>query len=227
MTEQLDRPLTTAPRGGSFTDVFSRALHGRPCSVVGLDDAPGMLPVGTWSRDADGADRAILALCSSPTLDIGCGPGRMAAALTEADILALGIDVVPAAVDQAVERGAPALQRDVFGSVPGEGTWATALLADGNVGIGGDPVLLLKRVAQLLAPTGRIVVEVAPPGVAAKTVWATLECDGLASSPFRWAVLGVDDIHETAAAADLEVTKVRCHGGRWVVVLEHEGRPLP
>ena len=36
-------------------------------------------------------------------------------------------------------RGATVLQRDIFGPLPGEGRWGTALLFDGNVGIGGDP----------------------------------------------------------------------------------------
>ena len=54
--------------------------------------------------------------------------------------------------------------RDVFGPLPGEGRWDTALLADGNIGIGGDPVALLARVRELLAPEGRVVVDLAAPG---------------------------------------------------------------
>ena len=79
--------------------------------------------------------------------------------------MALGIDVVHEAVGQTRARGAAALRRDIFGAVPGEGRWQTALLADGNVGIGGDPVALLRRLRRLLLPGGRVVVEVAPPGV--------------------------------------------------------------
>ena len=37
---------------------------------------------------------------------------------------------------------------------PGEGRWDTVLFIDGNVGIGGDPIALLRRVRQLLAPAG-------------------------------------------------------------------------
>ena len=46
--------------------------------------------------------------------------------------------------------------------MPGAGRYAGALLLDGNIGIGGDPVALLRRVARLLAPGGAVVVEVEP-----------------------------------------------------------------
>ena len=59
-----------------------------------------------------------------------------------------------------------AMVADVFDDVPREGRWGTALLADGNVGISGDPVHLLRRVRQLLQPGGRAVVEVSGPGTA-------------------------------------------------------------
>ena len=110
--------------------------------------------------------------------------------------------------------------RDVFDDLPGEGRWRTALLADGNVGIGGDPVQLLRRVRELLDPRGRTVVEVAEPGVPQKTVWATLECAGATSRPFRWSVVGVDDIAAVADEAGLAVTSTTRHGDRWCAVLE-------
>ena len=62
------------------------------------------------------------------------------------------------------DRGGAALRRDVFDTLPGEGRWETALLADGNVGIGGDPVALLRRLREVLDPRGRVVAEVAAPG---------------------------------------------------------------
>ena len=41
-------------------------------------------------------------------------------------------------------RGVTFLERSVFDRVPGAGRWRTALLLDGNIGIGGDPVALLR-----------------------------------------------------------------------------------
>ena len=207
----------------SFTTVFSAALQGQACHVVGLGEHPEALPVGRWSHDADSSDHAMLALCQGPTLDIGCGPGRMSAALAARGHQVLGIDVVHEAVGQTLRRGVSAVRVDVFDDLPGEGTWHTALLADGNVGIGGDPVTLMRRVRQLLGPRGRAVVEVAGPGVPAVSAWATLESGDLRSRPFRWAVLGVDDLPLVARRAGFARPRVHTlpavGGERWVAVL--------
>lgn len=208
------------PEDVSFTSVFTHALRGRPCTVIGLGDRPDHLPVGDWVRDADPDDLAMLAHCDGPTLDIGCGPGRMAAALAMQGRVVLGIDVVHEAVGQTRRRGVPALHRDVFSHLPGEGRWETALLADGNVGIGGDPVRLLSRTRELIDPRGRIVVEIAEPGTELRSIWAVLECDGARSRPFRWAVLGCDHVEQVAAQASLQVSDIHLVGRRWCAVLE-------
>jgi SAM-dependent methyltransferase len=219
VTDQMNR-AEVEPVSKPFSTVFAYALQGHPCAVIGLDDAPMMMPMDSWTRPADQYDHAILDLCAGPTLDVGCGPGRMTAALVQRGSVALGIDVVPEAVGQTVGRGGEALQLDVFDTVPDEGRWSTALLADGNVGIGGDPVSLLARVGEVIDPHGRIVVEVAAPGVPAKTAWATIEAGGARSSRFRWAVVGVDDIGALAVQAGLRLVELACHGGRWVAVLQ-------
>ncbi|WP_139984055.1 class I SAM-dependent methyltransferase [Nocardioides litoris] len=218
MTDQLNRPDEM-----SFSEVFSDALRGHPCQVLGLDAEPSVLPVEDWTRPAEGHDHALLDLCRGATLDIGCGPGRMTAALVQRGLPALGIDVVPEAVSQTVERGATAMRRDVFDRLPREGRWSTVLLADGNVGIGGDPVQLLRRVRELMTARGRAVVEVAPPGVPATVSWAALECRGVRSRPFRWAVLGVDDVDRVAREAGLRVAGTTQHGSRWVSLLVPRG----
>lgn len=204
----------------SFTTVFSHALRGEACHVVGLGPEPRHLPMADWTRVADAHDLSLIAQCAGSTLDIGCGPGRLSAALAENGHVVLGIDVVHEAVGQTRQRGVAALRRDVFDRLPGEGRWRSALLADGNVGIGGDPEALLRRVRQLLEPHGRVVVEVAGPGTPFSTHWAALESAGTRSRPFRWSVVGVDDIGEIAAAVGLVVTGTHRHGEeRWSVVL--------
>lgn len=204
----------------SFSAVFAQALRGEPCRVVGLGDDTARLPVGEWTRTADEADHTMLGLCVGATLDIGCGPGRLTAALAELGHVVLGIDVVGEAVEQTRDRGAAALHRDVFGDIPGEGRWRTVLLADGNVGIGGDPVRLLGRARQLLDPRGRMVVELAPPGTPSLTSWVSIEVAGTRSRPFRWSVVGVDAVRPLAAEIGLSVTAVRDHAKRWFAVLE-------
>ena len=50
------------------------------------------VPVDTWRGPLLPADESVLARCTGPTLDVGCGPGRMAAALRARGVHALGID---------------------------------------------------------------------------------------------------------------------------------------
>ncbi len=217
--------MSTRHDGVPFTEVFSRALQGLPCHVLDLGSEgpvgpPRLLPVADWTRRADAHDDTLLGLCEGPTLDIGCGPGRLAERLVVLGHVALGIDVVPEAVAQTVRRGAAALHRNVFDALPGEGRWATALLADGNIGIGGDPVALLHRVRELLDPRGRVVVELVPPGTGITRTRAVIACDGRRSRPFEWAVVGVDAADEVAHQAGLRVRETHTAGERWFVVLE-------
>ncbi|MGB3185841.1 MAG: methyltransferase domain-containing protein [Ornithinimicrobium sp.] len=205
----------------SFSDIFAQALQGSPVKVVGIEEHPYDLPVDDWTRHADEADHALLDLCVASTVDIGCGPGRLSSALALRGHVVLGVDIVAEAVDQARSRGASAERRDVFKPMPDEGRWESALLADGNIGIGGNPVALLARAGELILPTGRVVVELRAPGIEAKISWVTLESGDSTSKPFRWAVVGVDDIERIAAEAGLVVKSLGQVGLRWAVVLEH------
>src|SRR4051812_28542855 len=73
-----------------------------------------------WRQPRPGDD-TVVKRCSGPTLDVGCGPGRMAHAIAASGVPALGIDISDRAVAEARARGAPALHRDVFGNLPGAG----------------------------------------------------------------------------------------------------------
>jgi SAM-dependent methyltransferase len=168
-----------------------------------------------WHADPDHREQQLLAALTPPVLDVGCGPGRVVAALGRRGIPALGVDPAPAAVALARRRGATVLQRSVFDRLPGEGRWATVVLLDGNVGIGGDAVRLLSRCAALIAPAGTIVVEVEPPGRGWRTGRVRLEHDGERSPWFTWAVVGADAIAEVAGEAGLELVRVERSGGRW------------
>ncbi|TIC85748.1 class I SAM-dependent methyltransferase [Nocardioides sp. GY 10127] len=182
--------------------------------------AAAVLPVDSWSGEARPEDEGLLAACSGATIDLGCGPGRLAAALHRRGHRTLGVDVVEECVARTRARGVHAVHCSLFDPVPEEGRWSTALLADGNVGIGGDPVALLRRAAQVLAPGGRVVAELAGPGVPFSAGWMSIEVDGARCRPFRWAVVGVDDVHRLADLAGLAVRTVEPFGSRWLAVLD-------
>ena len=200
--------------------VFASALRGHACLILDEDGASGLLPTEVWLRDADDADEGLLDLCHGPTVDIGCGPGRMAEALARRGVPVLGIDVVPEAVRLSLGRGVATLRRDVFDAVPGEGRWETALLADGNIGIGGDPVVLLERVRDLIAPTGSVVVELAPPGTGVQIRHVRLETEVGRSAPFPWTLVGTDAIAAVAGAARMRLVSRHRFGDRFCAVLE-------
>jgi hypothetical protein len=178
-----------------------------------------------WRRLRPG-DASLIDRCSGPTLDVGSGPGRLAVALAERGVPTLGINVAPHAVRIARSAGSLTLMRDVFGRVPGTGRWMIVLLADGTIGIGGDPTALLQRVAELLAPLGRALVEVQPPGRELRRERVRLRhCRGheyQAGDWFPWAQVGADQLSGIAGEAGLPVAETWSSGGRWFATLGKE-----
>ncbi|WP_406114437.1 class I SAM-dependent methyltransferase [Streptomyces sp. NBC_01014] len=148
------------------------------------------LDVERWCGAPDSADVTVLARCRGSVLDIGCGPGRLVAALAALGTTTLGIDVSQAAVDRTVQEGGAALCRSVFAPLPGEGRWRTALLMDGNVGIGGDPAALLVRVAELTGPNGMLIVEAAGHDIDERVDVRVDDGRGARGAAFPWARAG-------------------------------------
>ncbi|WP_328323905.1 MULTISPECIES: class I SAM-dependent methyltransferase [unclassified Streptomyces] len=174
------------------------------------------LDVERWCAGADRADMSVLARCEGTVLDIGCGPGRLVAALAGLGHRALGVDVSREAVARTARAGAPALCRSVFDRLPGEGRWGTALLIDGNIGIGGDPRALLGRAAQLVAPRGLLLAEAAPVDVDECVCVRVDDGRGGAGSDFPWARVGVRALLGHARATGWSAA------GQW----QEEGRPF-
>lgn len=212
--ERLFRTVhTLATRDPVSTDVvFRRGAAGLPCWVADSNGGRQQLPVGRWlggsaaSSDDLRADRAILASCLGPTLDLGCGPGRLTSALAGRGQAALGVDVSATAVAMTLRRGGSAVRRSLFDSLPGTGHWSRILLVDGNIGIGGDPVRILRRASELLDQHGVIIAEVSPPnpsGVLRQHLrWET---DTHAGHWFEWARVSVVAAPSLATAAGLRV----------------------
>ncbi len=173
-----------------------------------------------WLDQPAPEEQTVLDLAYGPVLDVGCGPGRHVMALASRGVMALGIDITPSAVRLARRRGALVLERSVFEHVPGKGRWGSALLLDGNVGIGGDARALLTRVASLLRPGGRVLAELDDPSAPRHQATVRLEHRGRPGPWFLWAWLSVDRLSEVAGPAGLTVADVWSAGGRWFACLE-------
>jgi len=177
-----------------------------------------------WTGSLTALEETLLHRVPAPVLDVGCGPGRHTAALAAAGIPALGIDIASRAVSAARGRGVTVLRRSVFARLPGAGRWGGVLLLDGNLGIGGRPVPLLCRIAQLLRPDGRLLVEVAPPGTGPGCRTVCLEVDGQRGPWFRWTRVGIDRLGGLALPAGLVVLDRWSDGDRWYGTLRREAR---
>ncbi|MEV4619000.1 class I SAM-dependent methyltransferase [Asanoa sp. NPDC049573] len=210
---------TLAPPAGTG---FATALRGEAPGghwLVHGDGHRARLPVARWHGEIEPAAAAVVARCTGPTIDLGCGPGRITRALGRAGISALGIDACAEAVAATRSRGAVAIHQDLFDPLPAEGRWAHAVLLDGNIGIGGDPVALLRRCRSLLAPAGTVLVELDGPGAGCWRGHARVAGPRRLGPVFPWARLGIDEAARVAARAGFAVRAVVEHTGRWFAEL--------
>jgi len=198
-------------------DVYGMALANPERGLVVRSEDGEQRPaaVRRWLGPVSGVDERVLARAAGPVLDVGCGPGRHVHALAMRGVLALGVDISPEAVRLARRRGATVIEQSIFARIPGAGTWRSALLLDGNVGIGAQPVALLGRLASLLTPGGEVLVELAPPGSGVRRVRVRLEQGDSTSTPFDWAFVGFDALREPAEAAGFQIVERWRDGGRW------------
>lgn len=191
-----------------------------PTVLRSSDGTTMALALDRWQRPPTDEERAVLDRAVAPVLDVGCGPGRHTLELASRGVMALGVDASPVAVRMARRTGAPVLERSIFGHVPGAGRWRTALLLDGNIGIGGDAVALLRRVAALLGPAGRVLVEVEAPGVSSRVIRARLERGAERGPWFAWALAGADGIDAVGRLGGFARSEVWTGGGRWFAQLD-------
>jgi len=166
------------------------------------------VPAHRWLEPVTPTDRRLLRQVHGPVIDIGCGPGRHVLELAQAGVVSLGIDISPPAVARARRDGAPVLHRSVFDHVPGSGRWRTALLLDGNLGIGGAPDVLLRRVAELLRHDGRVLVELDPPGATQPAQTVRFELDGQAGPWFQWSSTRPEDLAAVTSAAGFRIRRL-------------------
>jgi SAM-dependent methyltransferase len=199
-------PYARALRSGSSPVLYlQKLLHGAT-HHSDQESSTAEMDFARWNAAADVIDLRLLASVLGPVLDVGCGPGRMVKAALDLGLEVLGIDVSPTAVELAIDNGLPVFEGSVFDRLPREGAWQTVLLVDGNVGIGGNVRALLARCADLLSPTGEIVVELHPDDDRDRTYTGRLvDLHGATSATFPWAEMGLGPITVLAEELGLEV----------------------
>lgn len=202
-------------------DPYSRALangHG-PLYLRRSDGWMLPLEVERWCGATDTADESVLERSVGDTLDAGCGPGRMVLTLTARGHRALGVDTNPVAVSRVVEAGGWAVRASVFDPLPEEGRWHTALLIDGNIGIGGTPAALLARMRELVSPRGLLIVETAERDVHECVTVQVTDGWGKPGAPFTWARLGLPALRAYAEGAGWRWSDSWQVRGRWFAAL--------
>ncbi len=206
-------------------ELYDAGVRGeRSLRLLTSDGRTHALDLARWSCPADATDLALLERCEGVTLDVGCGPGRMAAALAAQGRPVLGVDVAGSAVDRTAAAGALALRRSVFDPLPGEGRWDTVLLADGNLGIGADPLALLQRVRALLRPGGLLLIEPERTDVDDRVELRLASADGaVVSESFGWARVGARAATQQACALGYRLEDRWSRGGRTFLALRAVG----
>ncbi len=203
--------LLAAPQGAG-------ALH-----AVGDDGSRRPLPIGRWLGTPDAAEETVLERAVGPVLDIGCGVGRHVVALRARGVRAVGVEISPVAVAIARERGAEVIEASAF-EHPTTSEWRTILLLDGNIGIGGDAVGLLRRCNALLAPGGAVLVELEPPATAPRAQRVRLEGARSSSHWIPWHFVDFEDIDRLAGAAGFGGIERWQADGRWFAHLRRSVR---
>ncbi len=175
---------------------------------------------GRWLGPAAAADERLLDRVIPPVIDVGCGPGRHVLALSRRGVSAVGLDLTPFVVRLARSRGARVISGSIFETLPGEGIWGTALLLDGNIGIGGDPEALLRRLATLVRPGGRLLVEL-DPTAGATAIDRVRMTFGTSTGPwFKWPAVGAASIDSLARNVGLHVAETWFEGQRWFAQID-------
>ena len=121
-------------------------------------------------------------------------------------------------------RGGTAIRRDLFAPLPAEGSWEQILLTDGNIGIGGNPVRILRRAARPPRARRHRHRRDRSRGNCVLLRTAALETERHLGHWFPWSRMGADALDVIAHAAGFMVTHVVDIHDRMIAVLRGADR---
>jgi SAM-dependent methyltransferase len=163
-----------------------------------------------WRRGLSPVDLWLDSQCRGRVLEVGCGPGRLISAVGP---LGLGVDSSPLAVAEVHARGGRAVCQSIFEPLPDESRYGTLIVADGSVGIGGDPIRLFVRLGQLLSPSGTAWVEFEEPNTTTRIDRIRIRSPrGDTSAWFDWSVISISDLWLVELAGLRAGPPISCDG---------------
>ncbi len=200
-----------------------RADDGRRTSLVSTHGAVLAVPVERWFGEPSPADPRTLRLAVGPVLDIGCGPGATCSRSRRPTCRSL-VSTSPTHSCGGPRRdGASVIRRSVFDDVPGAGEWMTCLLLDGNIGIGDDPVALLRRTREVYAPAVAYSLRQSRPAASPRRDDVHVQLDARRGPRFAWGSVSIDRLRTVAAAVGMPVVRCWSADGRWFAWLDRDG----
>ena len=111
---------------------------------------------------------AVMSRTPKTVLDIGCGEGWLARALSERGVRAIGVDVVPALIDQANRAGGGEFRVASYEAIAAGELNVTVDVAIANFSLIGDESVanLLERAPSLITPSGAFIIQTLHPVIA-------------------------------------------------------------
>ena len=152
-----------------YTEALRRAVTGAETALDLVDPAGGAalkrLRPADWCGPLRAGDAALVHRCTGPTLDVGCGPGRLLAPLAGSHRVT-GCDISPEMLAEARRRCPPQVrlvQADARRLPFAAASFDLACSAYGAVPFVADPGRVMQEVARVLRPGGRGVFSVTHP----------------------------------------------------------------